>query len=185
MSGYGVLTDELITQFRDDIREQPSHMFIQAGVGGLAAVMAERFRHLLQAPQRLLIVEPAAAACVARALQAARPVLIDGDLKTSAEMLSCGRASALAVNILLRHDAGSILVAEDQLRVAVNILRSSGGPDSTPSAAAGLAGLLHVAASAELRASHQLEPDSSVLLIATEGTVESALSDAHSSMPKH
>lgn len=171
MSGYGVITDELAGQFRHDGRTEPTHLFIQAGVGGLAAIMAERFRYLMQPPQRLVIVEPAFAACVAQGLQAGVAVQIAGDLHTSAEMLSCGRASALAIDMLLRHDAKSILVTETQLRSAVDELRSAGGPDTTPSGAAGLAGLILSATTPELRSEHQLTPDSSVLLVVTEGAL--------------
>jgi diaminopropionate ammonia-lyase len=46
-----------------------------------------------------------------------------------------------------------------------------GGPNTTPSGAAGLAGLLQVAAQPELRAAHQLRGDSNVLLVITEGAI--------------
>lgn len=171
MAGYALLTHELVSQFNDDVRDRPSHLFVQAGVGGLAAAMANGLRDLMQGPKRLLIVEPESAACVARALAVGRPVRISGDLHTSAQMLSCGLASAPALKVLQRHDARSIVVGEDQLHTAVNTLREAGGLDTTPSGAAGFAGLLHVAVNPALRAAHQLGPDSSVLLVATEGPV--------------
>jgi diaminopropionate ammonia-lyase len=86
-------------------------------------------------------------------------------------MLSCGVASAPALEILRRHDARSILVDEPELQSAVSVLRAAGGPATTPSGAAGFAGLVHAAARPELRAEHQLGNDSSVLVIVTEGPV--------------
>ncbi|WP_129642591.1 pyridoxal-phosphate dependent enzyme [Peristeroidobacter agariperforans] len=168
MAGYGMLADELIEQFNDRSRARPTHLFVQAGVGGLAAAMADGLQSLLRAPTKFLIVEPDAAPCVARALQAGEPTLIEGDLHTSASMLACGMASAPALRILQRHSVASVLVSDVQLRVAAAELRSAGGPETTESGATGLAGLLQVAARRELRSQHQLADDSVVLLIATE-----------------
>lgn len=168
MAGYGLLAEELRRQLHQ-VGERPSHMFVQAGVGGLAAAMAEGVRVEMRDSRRLLIVEPVSAAAVAAALAAGHPVRIPGDLSTSAEMLSCGLASAPALQILQRHHAQSVLVDEELLRAAVAILRDAEGPDTTPSGAAGLAGLLRVASRADLRSKHELDEDSSVLLIVTEG----------------
>lgn len=169
MAGYGLLARELVKQFRDDVRDRPTHLFVQAGVGGLAAAMVEGLQELLRAPQRFLIVEPASAACVAHALKVGKPERIDGNLQTSAGMLACGVASAPALRILQRYAVHSILVSESELKMAATGLRNVGGPPSTASGAAGLAGLLRMAARPNLRAHHQLESDSIVLLIATEG----------------
>lgn len=168
MAGYGMLADELIDQFNDPSRTRPTHLFVQAGVGGLAAAMVDGLQPLLRAPSRYLIVEPDAAPSVARALQVGEPTLIEGDLQTSASMLACGMASAPALRILQRHSVASVLVSDVQLRVAAAELRSAGGPETTESGATGLAGLLQVAARHELRSQYQIDNDSVVLLIATE-----------------
>lgn len=168
MAGYGLLADELLDQFRDPSRERPTHLFVQAGVGGLAAAMVDGLQPLLRTPSKFQVVEPDVAPCVARALQVGEPTLIEGDLHTSASMLACGLASAPALRILQRHSVTSVLVSDVQVRVAATELRSAGGPATTESGATGLAGLLQVAARHELRSNHQLDKDSVVLLIATE-----------------
>lgn len=169
MAGYSIMTEELVAQFRHDAQERPSHLFIQAGVGGLAAAMAHGLQGIMQEPNGLVIVEPRSAACVAHALALGRPVRLLGNLQTSAEMLSCGLASAPALAILRQHNPRSVIVDEKELENAVTCLRDSGGPDTTTSGAAGLAGLMHVAASPQLAAELQLNTDSVVLLVATEG----------------
>ncbi|MBS0418830.1 MAG: pyridoxal-phosphate dependent enzyme [Proteobacteria bacterium] len=169
MAGYALITKELRVQ----LQTCPTHVFVQAGVGGLAAAVAEGLHDFLSGPRRIVIVEPASAACVSRALAAGQPVSISGTLETSAEMLSCGLASASAIEILKRHNVDSIVVSETQLEAAVETLRASGGPQTTPSGAAGLAGLLHVASSPRLREQHQLTAESSVLFLVTEGTAAS------------
>lgn len=171
MAGYALMAHEICDQLRDGFRDKPSHLFVQAGVGTLAAEMAEGLRIAMREPRRCVAVEPQAAACVGRALVAGRPERLQGDLDTSAEMLACGLASALAIEILRRHDARAVAVDEHRLHSAASAMRDFGGLDSTPSGTAGLAGLLQVAADAGLREAHALEGDSVVLLIASEAAV--------------
>jgi diaminopropionate ammonia-lyase len=171
MAGYGLIAREVIAQFRDEAGARPTHVFVQAGVGGLAAAIAEGLASLLLDPKRILVVEPESAACVGYALQAGRAVRIDSDLHTAAEMLSGGLASAAALKILQRHDVRSLVVDEGELHSAVEVLRETAGPETTPSGACGLAGLLHVAAHPALRQEHLLDADSTILLIATEGPI--------------
>jgi diaminopropionate ammonia-lyase len=120
----------------------------------------------------VVVVEPATADCVSRALAAGRPVQVEGELATRAEMLSCGLASAAALRVLLRHEARAVTVSEDQLDDAVQALRSAGGPATTPSGATGLAGLLRAANDSALRDALELEAGSRVLLVITEGAGE-------------
>lgn len=169
MAGYALMTDEIVSQLHDHDDERPTHLFVQAGVGGLAAAMAEGLQELMQSSKHLVVVEPESAACVAQALLAGAPLRIAGDLCTSAEMLACGIASAPALEVLLRHDAHSVVVSEDQLQAAVDLLWASNGIGTTTSGAAGLAGLLHVASQSGLRKLHQLTEASTVLLVITEG----------------
>lgn len=168
MQGYSLITRELAVQL-SDAGSRPSHLFAQAGVGGLAAAMAKGLHPLMRSPGGILVVEPERAACVARGLEAGRPVSLSGDLETVAEMLSCGTASAPALAILQQHRARSVVVGDDQLQHAVDALRRAGGPETTASGAAGLAGFLKTASDIELRASHELDSSSDVLLVITEG----------------
>ncbi|MDE2576621.1 MAG: pyridoxal-phosphate dependent enzyme, partial [Rhodospirillales bacterium] len=72
MAGYGVIAAEIRRQLGD--AAPPTHLFVQAGVGGLAAAMAEGLAGWLAAPGLIVAVEPAQAACVAAALAAGRAV---------------------------------------------------------------------------------------------------------------
>jgi diaminopropionate ammonia-lyase len=168
MAGYQLITRELTTQLGNAIGDLPTHHFIQAGVGGLAAAIAQGLQGLPGAAARLLVVEPKTAGCVAQALAVGRPERIAGDLRTSAEMLSCGLASAPALAVLLRHKAHSVLIDEAALHDAVALLAAA-GLDTTPSGGAGLAGLMAVTADETLRVAHELSRDSRVLIIVTEG----------------
>lgn len=170
MAGYGRLTDELTEQLAMLGNVRPTHAFVQAGVGGLAAAVASGLSRRMHPPGSIVVVEPIRAACVAPALRLGRPVRIDGDLETAAEMLSCGLASAPALEILLRHGAQSLLLSEAELDCGPIALFAAGGPASSPSGAAGLAGLLAASADPQARARYGLSVESVVLLIATEGS---------------
>lgn len=169
MLGYGRICHELSSQ----LPEAPTHLFVQAGVGGLAAALAIGLRDHMAAPANIIVVEPEAAACVSAGLAAGHPVQIEGDLETCAEMLSCGLASAPALEILIKCESRSLLVNELALERSVRTLKECEGPLTTPSGAAGLAGLLHAAGNKDLRNRLDLGSNSKVLLIATERNLSS------------
>jgi diaminopropionate ammonia-lyase len=169
LDGYSVLTREIVAQMRHQGLDGPSHVFVQAGVGGLAAAMAIGLRNILQEPRALIIVEPSTAACLTLALVQGHPQRLGGDLQTCAEMLSCGLASASAVDILRPFHPISLLVNEEELAAAPARLFAAGGPATTPSGAAGIAGFLHAATRSATPGTIQLNERSVVLLVATEG----------------
>lgn len=172
MAGYGRMTDELAVQLAALGEIRPTHAFVQAGVGGLAAAVATGLRMSVPQPVRMVVVEPRNAACVARALQQGRPIRIAGPLETTAEMLSCGLASAPAVDVLLEHRAQSLLVDEAQLASGPAASLAFAGLASTPSGAAGLAGFLVASADADKREEYGLDAGSVVLLCNTEDAVD-------------
>jgi diaminopropionate ammonia-lyase len=113
----------------------------------------------------IIVVEPETSACVAAALAQDRIVRISGDLATAAEMLSCGEASAPAMKVLRRHGARGVAVSEDALVEAPRLLRQHGGPATTPSGAAGLAGLVKILSD---RSGFGLGATSRILILVTE-----------------
>ena len=170
MQGYGLISREIREYLDTNGIDYPSHMFVQAGVGGLAAAMAEGLCPYMRRPGRIIVVEPQSAPCVQRALQAGAPELVSGTLDTQAEMLACGLASMPAIATLLRHQATPLLIDETMLQETPDILIRAGGPPTTPSGAAGLAGLLRAANDPALKTKLGIDQHSTVLLIVTEGT---------------
>lgn len=169
MAGYRVIADEIRDELAAAARSSPTHLFVQAGVGGLAAAMAEGLSAALVPPARIVVVEPERAACVGAALAAGRVRRVPGALETSAAMLSCGEASAPALTVLLRKGATAMAVSEAALLAAPGFLSANGGPLTTPSGAAGLAGLRVALADAALCERFALGGSSRVLLMVTEG----------------
>jgi diaminopropionate ammonia-lyase len=171
MAGYGVMAAEIRRQVAGAGPLPPTHLFVQAGVGGLAAAIAEGLADFLAAPGRIIAVEPATAACLRAGMATGRPVRVPGDLHTAAEMLSCGEASAPALLVLRRHDVQVVTVTEPELAAAPDVLAAHGGPATTPSGAASLAGAI-AALGAPARAQELgLTADSRLLILVTEGTL--------------
>jgi diaminopropionate ammonia-lyase len=172
MAGYGVIALETRHQTEAMGYRRPTHVFVQAGVGGLAAAMAEGLKDWMALPATIVVVEPEKSACVAAAFAHNRVVRIQGDLQTAAEMLSCGEASAPAMEVLRRHGAHVVTVSEADLLEAPRRLREGHGPATTPSGAAGFAGLCN-ALNYGGRGGFDLDADSRVLVVITERDLES------------
>ncbi len=173
VAGYGVIPAEIRRQVEAGGAPRPTHLFVQAGVGGLAAAMAAGLSDWLAAPAKIIVVEPGGAPCVAAGLAAGRPVRLPEAPASSAGMLACGEASAPALLQLQAAGAEAIAVAEAMLDAAVARLAEIGGPATTTSGATGLAGLMTVARSGELRRHFALAPESRVLIIVSETALES------------
>ena len=167
MAGYGVIAHEVRQQLEGP---RPTHLFVQAGVGGLAAALTQGLRDFLAPPAMIVAVEPEACACLAAAMSRGAVVRIAGDLHTAAEMLSCGEASAPAFTILRDAGARIMTVSELELEQAPRLLREAGAPATTPSGAAGLAGLAGVVA-AEQHHDFALTAQSRVLAVISEGAL--------------
>jgi diaminopropionate ammonia-lyase len=172
MAGYGVMAAEIRQQVETNAHQLPTHLFVQAGVGGLAAAMAKELADWMAQPAVTVVVEPEGVACVAAALAADGPVRLAGNLDTAAEMLSCGEASAPALIVLRRHDARAVTVPEGGLTEAPRVLHAEGGPTTTPSGAASLAGVIAAMADDAIAARLNLGPDSRVLILITEADLE-------------
>src|SRR5262245_39356310 len=53
MAGYGLIAQEIVDQLRALGDERPTHLFVQAGVGGLAAALAEGVRAQMAGDRRV------------------------------------------------------------------------------------------------------------------------------------
>ena len=171
MAGYGVIAQEVRDGLDTGNLEAPTHLFLQAGVGGFAAAIANGLIARLAAPAKIIVVEPENAACVKAGLAAGKVVRFDGSLDTAAEMLSCGEASWPALERLAALGVEAMTVTEAALHEAVDTLAANTGPATTPSGATGFAGLLTALQSPRLKNEFRLDSESRVLLFATEGPV--------------
>ena len=155
--------------------QPPTHVFVQAGVGGIAAAVAGHLAIVLgDARPTFTVVEPARAACVVAAAQAGRVVKVAHDQPTVMAMLECYEASAVAWRVLARVADAFMTVDEDEAVAVMRLLAqpSAGDPAivSGESGGVGLAGLIR--AVADHKVALGLDSQSRVLLINTEGATD-------------
>jgi diaminopropionate ammonia-lyase len=178
MAGYTVLVDEIAAQLAR--HAPPTHLFVQAGVGGLAAaVIAGGCKHWTRSPPRFVAVEPNRADCVFRSLEAGERVTAAGDLTTVMAGLSCGQVSSLAWPLLKTGVSDAIAIPDDEIAGAMRLMFAGHRGDPKvicgESGVAGVAALLAVAQDARVRAALELWDDSRVLLINTEGATDAKI----------
>jgi diaminopropionate ammonia-lyase len=145
MHGYGVMVAEAIAQLPDGAA--PSHVFIQGGVGGLAAAVCARlWQHYGAARPRYAVVEPETAACFFASARAGRPVVVAGELETVMGGLAAGACSMLAWDLLWAGADDFLTLPDSAALEAMGLLSRGAGGDppvvAGESAVAGLAGAL-------------------------------------------
>lgn len=178
MAGYTVLMHEVLQQLGSDHR--PTHVFVQAGVGGLAAaVLAWSWEQLGVERPRLVVVESERADCLLRSARAGHAVAVGGDLDTIMAGLSCGEPSHPAWRILSRGADDFCAVPDAIVAPTMRLLARSPWGDQAiiagESAVAGLGMLICACGSAALRDALGLTPDARVLTIGTEGATDPEL----------
>ncbi len=179
MQGYTTLADEAAEQLGD---ETPTHIFLQAGVGSLAAAAAAYFKQRYRnAPPFITVVEPDNAACIFRTAKADDGVLhAVKELNTIQAGLACGEPSLTAWDILRQCADGFMTVPDEAAATGMRILAAPLAGD-TP-VEAGESGASAFGAAVELlrpenarfRAMAGIDGDSVILVVNTEGATDRA-----------
>jgi diaminopropionate ammonia-lyase len=176
MQGYELMAAEAF----DQLDAPPSHIFLQTGVGGMAAAIAAFARRRTGAERpKIVLVDPERSACWLDSFRAGRPTAVKGGLDTLMAGLACGEVSVLAWEILKDHADAAMAVPDD---AAVALMRRLARPDAGDppivageSAVAGLAGLLAAMVDKEARHALGLDEQSRILVFGTEGDTDPEL----------
>lgn len=176
MQGYTMLVREVL----EAMAQPPTHVFLQAGVGGFAAAVAGHLAAVLgERRPHVTVVDPARAACLYESAKAGHIVKVAETEPTIMAMLECYEPSMIAFRILERVADGFMTVEEDISPDVMRRLANPIGEDpviiSGESGGAGLAGLMTVLRQPGLAAKIALGPESRVLVINTEGATDPAL----------
>ena len=173
MQGYTAMVREALRQ----LPQPPTHVFVQAGVGGVAAAVAGHLAVAL-ADQRpmFVVVEPARAACVYESARAGRPVRIDQGEPTVMAMLECYEPSLIAWRVLSRVADGFMTVEEEDAVAAMKRLARPLGADPAivagESGGVGLAGLTTALLDPGACKALRLGAQSRIFVINTEGATD-------------
>jgi diaminopropionate ammonia-lyase len=168
MQGYRLMADEAADQWTG---APPTHVFVQGGVGGVAAAVSVQSRARFHPAPALIVVEPDRAACLLASAELGEPTAIPGDLDTLMAGLACGEPSLIAWQELDRATT-AFMAIPDEAAVACMRLLADRGIVAGESGAAGLAGFLLAAADPAARETLGLDGSSRLLLFSTEGATD-------------
>jgi diaminopropionate ammonia-lyase len=184
MQGYLTIMDEALEQLRGEL---PTHVFVQAGVGSLAAAVQAQYVELLGGARPVVaVVEPAHAACCLASLATGKrsPMSLKGELPSIMAGLRCGTPSTLAWDILRDYTDVFVGCSDAVARTGVRTLaRPRSGDAAIVSGESGavttglLVTLLDTSSQAlfaDAVEALMLDVDSRVLLISTEGATDPA-----------
>lgn len=136
MEGYLVLMAEAVSQ----MPQRPSHIFLQAGVGGLAGACAAHARKVWGDAPQIIVVEPENAPALAASIAAEKPVVAPGPVSEMGR-LDCKEPSLIALKGLARDADLFMTISESEGQIGADRAAQEGFA-STPSGAAGLSAVL-------------------------------------------
>jgi diaminopropionate ammonia-lyase len=173
MQGYTALVREALRR----LPEPPTHVFIQSGVGGIAAAVAGHLAITLGSGRPLFtVVDPARAACLVETARAGHPVTLAPGEPTVMAMLECYAPSLVAWRILSRV-ADAFMTVDDNDAVAV--MRQLANPTADDpaivageSGGGGLAGLMRAVSVPAIKAALRIDERARIFLVNTEGATD-------------
>jgi diaminopropionate ammonia-lyase len=181
MQGYATMAMEAYQQLME-YREKPTHVFLQAGVGSLAAaVQAVLVNVYPDAPPKVIIVEPNSADCIYRSFKAndGQAKFVGGDMSTIMAGLACGEPNIIGWEILKNYSQMGIScpdwVAARGMRILGNPIGNDARVVSGESGAVttGIVSLLMTRPElADARNELGLDESSRVLVFSTEGDTD-------------
>ena len=156
VEGYMVLPEECKNNFTAK-DEWPTHILLQAGVGGLAASVAAHVRSFWPVQPEIIVVEPDMAPCLMESCKAGKMTRVEGGVSNMGR-LDCKEVSLITFHALKQDADSFVTVSDDDAQAATDLLAEH-GIESTPSAAAPVSALQQL----------KLPADSRVMLIVSEG----------------
>ena len=175
MAGYSVMIKEISNQTDQYI----THIFLQAGVGGMAAGVISGIAKYFKRIPKIIIVEPENADCVLKSVEKGSLQKIDIKKESIMGGMSCGEVSLVPWQILKESVDNCSTVSDKYVAKTVAMLKNKifsdekivGGECSTP-------GIISLIASSEdnkIKKKLELNESSNVLLIGCEGDADEVL----------
>ena len=176
MQGYQLMVEEAAQQ----LAERPTHIFVQAGVGGLAAAVCGYFWERDAGDRPFyVVVEPDKADCLTQSAKAGQLTAVTGDIDTLMAGLACGEVSHLAWQILEKGTDAFCVIADEAAVAAMRLLAHPLGNDPVivagESAVAGVAAALAASQSAAAKLTLGLNASSRILFFGSEAATDPAL----------
>ncbi|MDC3039479.1 diaminopropionate ammonia-lyase [Candidatus Pelagibacter sp.] len=172
MAGYSIMIKEISKQTNHYI----THIFVQAGVGGLAAgVVAGVAKYFKRIP-KIIVVEPDRADCVLQSVKANKLKKIKIKKESIMGGMSCNEMSLIPWQILKKTSNYCVSISDKNVSKTVAMLKDKklsktsiiGGECATP----GIIALVALSNNIKIRKLLDLDKNSNILLIGCEGNAD-------------
>ena len=173
MAGYSVMMREIVDQINN---EEITHIFLQAGVGGMAGAMVAGAARYLKNIPKITIVEPDSAACVMESIKTGKLEKVNITRESLMGGMSCGEPSLVPWKILKKSVNNCISIPDDDIGKAMKLFaNASFGDDKIVAGENSVPGVISLIASCNdqnIRNKLDLNIKSNVLLIGCEGDTD-------------
>ena len=173
MAGYSVMMKEIIDKINN---ESITHIFLQAGVGGMAGAMVAGVARYLKNIPKIIVVEPDSAACVMKSIESGKIEKVQIIRESLMGGMSCGEPSLVPWKILKKSVNNCISLPDDDIGKAMKLFaNASFGNDKIiagENAAPGVISLIACCNDENIKNSINLDSNSNVLLIGCEGDTD-------------
>ena len=172
MAGYSTIIKEISVQTNEYI----THIFLQAGVGGMAAGLVAGVANYFKKVPKIIIVEPENANCVMQSIENNTPTSVDIKKESIMGGMSCGEVSLVPWQILKNSVNNCVSVSDKFVSQTVAMLADKvvcdisieGGECSTP----GITSLISCCNNDETKSALEINENSNILLIGCEGSTD-------------
>ncbi len=175
MAGYSIMIKEISKQTNQYI----THVFLQAGVGGMAAGSVAGIARYFKRIPKIIVVEPKEAACVLKSIEAKKMKKIKIKKESIMGGMSCNEMSLVPWNILNKSTNHCITIDDSKVSNTVAMLARSkfsnkkitGGECATP----GIISLIAACNNKKIKNLLELDEKSNVLVMGCEGNADATL----------
>ena len=173
MAGYSVMMKEIVDQINN---EEITHIFLQAGVGGMAGAMVAGAARYLKNIPKMIVVEPDSAACVIESIKTGKIEKINIVRESLMGGMSCGEPSLVPWEIIKKSVNNCISLPDDDIGKAIKLFaNASFGDDKIIAGENSAPGAISLIASCNdenIKNKINLNSSSNVLLIGCEGDTD-------------
>ena len=176
MAGYTIMVKEILEQLKNN---SFTHVFLQAGVGGMAAAMIAGFAKFSTNIPKFIIVEPENANCVFKSIENNKPTTVNIVKETIMGGMSCGDVSTVAWEILKNSANYCLTISDEAISSTVAMLAEAklsnekiiAGECAVP----GVIALISLFKNKEYMNKLDLNSNSKILLFGCEGLTDKAM----------
>ena len=173
MAGYSVMMKEIVDEINND---NITHIFLQAGVGGMAGAMVAGAARYLKNIPKMVVVEPDSAACVMESIKTGKLEKVNIIRESLMGGMSCGEPSLVPWKILKNSVNNCISLPDDDIGKAMKLFaNSSFGDDKIIAGENSAPGVISLIASCNdeyIKNKLALNSHSNILLIGCEGDTD-------------